>query len=981
MANNNPKNVNKVLDTNYTTAGEQVEESSLDLFLLNLNKKEKAQLASDERVDKAQKILMDSKYQHQIQQAKDLGGTEEEIAARVAKIKKKMAADVIELAQKMEENLYRYSDKLSKIRIKGQQQATLQRGKEELKQQLTQKMADDSHIISKAYAVRKLNGQVISANREEIKLEEEKRNLTISTLKEKRKYGIITGKELTEQFEQISDTYEAERQGHEDNIDFINEQIEAQKKFIEENKGKQGAGLAIKQAEENIAELETKRSEEKKSIKQGDKDRFNGELLANTMKAGFQGIQNSVKYYADKFIAGVDSAIDTVGQFKSVIDARLQGTQSSYEDVAKTMKGALAISPFVKQTEVLKKLNDAVDKGIAYNVEQRAFLATMTDKIVATFDAFDSNLMRIIRLQQADTTAARMGMESNLLQFFNSTFSDNSYLADGYDQVSQALVDANAQMTRDMSISFEFNVQKWMGSLASLGFGTDTITTIAQGINNLGSGNVQALAGNTQLQNLLAMSASRAGLSYSELLVKGIDDSSVNTLLKAMVEYLAEIAKDDNAVVKAAYGDVFNFTQADLRAIKNLTDSDIANISNQTMSYSKAMSEVQNQLNQVGSRLSMTEMINNVFDNFLYSSGESLARNPATAILWKTLNVIEGVTGGIEVPSVYIGGFGLDLHMSVEQLMRTGMFGLSAISQVGNMLSSIQNGGGMNLDIWGGTEFTQRGGNFDSTVGGVQSTKSGSKQVITSGSSSDTKKAAIATTEEDQEEQKKKSKEQMEKEITVATLYKEIFEKQTPINVLDNPVLDKLTEMMAPLETIETKTTSIDAFLNGTSVSTALSNVGTINTNVVTIKGYLTKDNVSVAAITNDIKTKIGDLYDYMSGADKSINVKVNNFSELEKLSTGVMTKVSNLDSLSIPEIDYSLMPTTVGISSIGTTCRENLAQEIADRIVEGMTTTTDTDDSKYNIADLVYLLLNGVIQVHDSGTIDKLTEMNSNLI
>ena len=58
----------------------------------------------------------------------------------------------------------------------------------------------------------------------------------------------------------------------------------------------------------------------------------------------------------------------------------------------------LAASPFVKYTDMLNKVEELIDKGVAYNVEQRAFLASISDKIANTFDAFDANLLQIIRI-------------------------------------------------------------------------------------------------------------------------------------------------------------------------------------------------------------------------------------------------------------------------------------------------------------------------------------------------------------------------------------------------------------------------------------------------------------------------------------------------------------------------------------------------------------------------------------------------------
>lgn len=814
--------------------------SSFEMMMLNLQQAEGATLASEERIAQSKKKLDNEIYKYRRAEIEKTAASEEERVTQLAALEKELTENALAYAQKLETNLYKYSSKQSKIKMLEDRSRTAKAAQYEIQQRLNvfkvMRASGEQLNADQIAEEQELIKRDKQASDIQIKNEQTKRKLIGASLQEQKKYGTVSKAVLDEQFAKMSESFELEKGIHDKRVEDLNGEIEALEK-------RAAAGDLTDDEKKDLEAKKAERDSEVEASKKVDKDRFGKELIANTMKGGFNAMSSALKIGFEKLDRAVDNAIDTVGQYKSFIDARLQGTESTYTSVAQTLKSTLAISPFVKQTEVLKKLNDAVDKGIAYNVEQRAFLATMTDKIVSTFDAFDANLLRIIRLQQADTTAARMGMESNLLQFFNSTFSDNSYLQDGYDTVSQSLIDANAQMTRDMSISFEFNVQKWMGSLASLGFGTDTIQTIAQGINYLGSGNVQALASDTQLQSLLAMSASRAGLSYSDLLVKGIDDSSVNELLKSMVEYLAEIAQDENAVVKAAYGDVFNFTQSDLRAIKNLTESDITNISNQTMSYSKAMNEIQSQLLKVSNRLSTSEMIDNVFDNFLYSTGESMANNPVTALMWKTINLIEEHTGGIELPFVNVMGFGLDLNMSIESLLKTGMFGLSALGQVGNMATSLMSGGGLSLDAWGGTEYTKRGGNFTSTVGGVQSSVSGSK-AVTSSASSDTKKQALSSTEEDQENQKKASKESMKDEITLETLYKELFEKKTPVYTLDFPVREKMSEAVAALSVMKTKTEEIHTLLTqkDSPLRVEVSNLGSIGS---FLPKYPTSMNVS----------------------------------------------------------------------------------------------------------------------------------------
>ena len=79
------------------------------------------------------------------------------------------------------------------------------------------------------------------------------------------------------------------------------------------------------------------------------------------------------------------------------------------------------MSPLLKREDIAKKVDQMVSQGIAFNVEQRAALDAMKDKIATTFDATNSTLLRLVRIQQQDTTAGRLGMESALTAFLNKT--------------------------------------------------------------------------------------------------------------------------------------------------------------------------------------------------------------------------------------------------------------------------------------------------------------------------------------------------------------------------------------------------------------------------------------------------------------------------------------------------------------------------------------------------------------------------------
>lgn len=623
--------------------------------------------------------------------------------------------------------------------------------------------------------MRKAQKEIVEARKEVLDSARKESQLTVEGYK---KSGILFSQQRKEKRKQAADTLKQELQI-----------IRNQKERIKQEK------LFAKEKLKEIEEEKKKNPELKSSAKDLLKERFGIDLEAlededkqlnkdrkETLKEkgkeeNEENLEKALSNLANKLAGQIDSAMAFSAQYSAAIATRLDGTGKTFDSLSDTFKKQLAVSPYVKQTKVIESLDQAVREGIAYNVEQRAFLASITDKIVTTFDAFDKNLNRLIRLQQADTTAARMGLEAELNNFLNVNFKDTSYLTDAFDTVSENLLDANSQMTRDMSVAFEYNVQKWLGSLSSLGLGTDTISTIAQGIGYLGSGNVQDLVGNEQLNSLLAISASRSGESYSQMLIDGINDSQANNLLRSMVLYLKEIAESDNQVVKSAYGDVFNLSQSDFRAIANLTANEIEKISSSKITYSTAIGKTQSMMSTMSDRMQMSEMMENVYDNVLYSTAESLANNPVTAFMWKTLGTLQEAGGensqGTLLPFINAMGFGLDLNMSIEQILRTGMMGLSFLSNIPNMFTSLASSGGSDLDAWDIAEWNVRGGDVAPNQG-VHRGTSGVASAVTTASSSDTKQSAIADTEGDQEAAKQQSKEMSDDAFTIEKFWEAV---------------------------------------------------------------------------------------------------------------------------------------------------------------------------------------------------------------
>ena len=350
----------------------------------------------------------------------------------------------------------------------------------------------------------------------------------------------------------------------------------------------------------------------------------NVEKISKLTKATTMSVAKEV---TQSLNSGIEQYLGVYSQYMSGIETRLQGSAKTFKSITGTISSAVGSSQYVSQRQVLQNLSELVKQGINYNVEQRAFLATISDRIATTFDAFDSNLARIIRIQQADSTAARLGLESQLTKFFNQTFGDTSYLSQMFDTVSATLLSASATMGREKSVAFEYTVQKWLGSLGAVGVSESTIQQLAQGISYLGTGDVTGLAGNQALQNLLVMASSRAGLDYGSMLTGGITSSSVNALLKSVVQLSQEVANTNNRVVLSQYAKIFGMDITDLVALSNLTAKDLVTISSNMLQYEQLYAETESQIRTIGSRMTLKDRIDTMFDNIMSSVGENIANS------------------------------------------------------------------------------------------------------------------------------------------------------------------------------------------------------------------------------------------------------------------------------------------------------------------------------------------------------------------
>jgi hypothetical protein len=438
-----------------------------------------------------------------------------------------------------------------------------------------------------------------------------------------------------------------------------------------------------------IAKLRSKAILDEKGNVVGQKDA--GKQLLDNLRADLKGLGSSIFKsligIGEKLSGEVNSVISTFAQYQSSINTRLQGTDSTFQSVQRNLTSNLGTSPFVKTSSLLESLSDLVSQGIAFNLDQRAFLDSLSDKIATTFDVANASLLRIVKLQQEDSTASRLGLEAGLTRYFNEMFQDTSYLSQTFDSVTDALVEATSQMGTKQSVEFEYIVQKWLGSLSAVGTSENTVRTLAEAIGFLGAGNVTALNASS-MQNLLVMAASRAGLDYSSMLTEGLNAYNTNSLLQAVVGYMQEIGQGSNQVVKSQFAQTFGLSISDLAAASNIA-TDLDSITANMMSYSGTIDELGFQLNEISGRVSIAEKIQNVMSNIKFSIGQGIAENAVMAGMWSLTDLIQNVTGGIAIPAVSVFGNMVDLNTTVENLIKTGLVGISTLSKLPDLFRGL----------------------------------------------------------------------------------------------------------------------------------------------------------------------------------------------------------------------------------------------------------------------------------------------------
>ena len=474
----------------------------------------------------------------------------------------------------------------------------------------------------------------------------------------------------------------------------------------------------------------------------------------------------------------LEGKIDEIGKHKGVIDTRLQGSNnekfagSYWDQLVKDMTSVGAINPYFKQQDFAANIETLVKQGISFDLKQRAFLMTVSDKIADTFEVSNRTLLRLVRIQQEDSTAGRLGMESALNAFLNNMYETSEYLGGVADSVKGSLEEMEALMKGAEAAEVEYQVQKWLGSLYSVGMSQNAVQSISDALGKIAAGQIEGLT-NGGAGNLLVMAANDAGLSIADILTDGINSSDTNKLLQAAVNYLAELSDSakDNKVVQQQLADVFGVKASDLRAATNLVLPGTTNtIYGNSMNYSNMLNQLYKMAGSMGSRTSIGEMMTNFWENGSYTLAGSMASNPVSYFIYKMAKVVDDAAGGIDLPFVNVMGFGVDLNTTVSDLMRVAAVGAGILGSIGPMISGLGSSFSgqamlrkLGIGSGSGLAITPRGdgGGLMGQVGGGAQSTSGSGYIGNS-SSSDIKNSTIQEAEDSKKQQMIEAKEEEE---------------------------------------------------------------------------------------------------------------------------------------------------------------------------------------------------------------------------
>jgi len=582
-------------------------------------------------------------------------------------------------------------------------------------------------------------------------------------------------------------------------------------KQLQENRDQERDGMLERQGLEQSL-LTDKEKAEKKMAKENSKFSKSklGQALENTKKQaqiftdpkaiadGLAAEGKTSKEIQAEMQAQLDATMGALGDFisnlnaagqksatkKAAVDTAMQGAGadktalgSYWDKISDKIALGIGMSPLVRQDAMEDNVEALAKQGVVYNLEQRAFLMTIKDKIAATFDVADGTMRKLIRIQQADTTAARLGMESALTAFLNSMYDTSEFMKEVAINIRESLYEATALMEAEQAAEYEFQVQKWTGALYSMGFSSSA--KVAETLGKITAGDISGVT-EGGMGNLLIMAANEASLPIAEILAEGLTPDETNKLMKSMVEYLGRIYDETKGsnVLAQQYANVFGVTASDLRAAANLLNTGFDKLSGELVTYSDMEARLKSMSNSMWLRSSQSELMTNLKDNLNYTFATTIANNPVLSGLNNMANMLNDLVGGIEIPFINVYGFGFDLNATIADLMNVAALSGTVLGGMGKLIGSLANGGGFSgsgmlnafgIDLNGSAAAIEHRGQGLSltSIGGATTSASG---MVGNESGDDIKNKTIQDNSEEPEKQIAEAKEEQEDKENARTM-------------------------------------------------------------------------------------------------------------------------------------------------------------------------------------------------------------------
>lgn len=387
-----------------------------------------------------------------------------------------------------------------------------------------------------------------------------------------------------------------------------------------------------------------------KAIKNGDEE-------SNAVNRQLKNTLDDINRNFTKWASNVDSFVNSVEK----IAYNMNGTTQDVYTMATQLSNVLGASSLVSQKAVYEKLSNLILNGITYNSAQRAFLATLADDIGAQFSNYVGTLNTITRLYGEDVTARGLAMETSMKSYLTTAYNNSEYLVQQFSTVLSNFSDAMSWMSTDEAFSTQASIQKWLGSFYSVGGSSSTVSGLSNALNALGSGNISQMS-NNQYLNLILMAASRAGLSYADILINGLTEETTNVLMDSLFEYMASLG-DANGVVRSELARIFGITVTDIKAASNaaLQEIDIVSTRVSTNIYETLFKNLEGYIPE-------TKLISNSLDNFSYSMMVGLATSPALYTVYKLADLAGSLTDSFGLSGFEIAGVSIENILGLVKL-------------------------------------------------------------------------------------------------------------------------------------------------------------------------------------------------------------------------------------------------------------------------------------------------------------------------